>query len=68
MRLYFYVDFDSSSKVNMISKNMAKNLGLKIYPYPKSYPLGWVRKKIHMKVIHQRKLRFSISDNYIGKV
>jgi hypothetical protein len=34
--------FDSGSQVNLLSKAIVNNLGLKMTPHKNPYPLGWV--------------------------
>lgn len=60
--------FDLGSQVNLISKHLANNLGLKNYNYPHPYPLGWVYKDASLQVTNQYKLIFYISKNFINEV
>jgi hypothetical protein len=60
--------FDLGSQLNLISKALAKNMGLETKPHPNPYPLVWVCDKEKLNVTKQCRVRFSIASNLIDKV
>eukprot|EP00253_Pinus_taeda_P018776 PITA_18776 len=60
--------FDSGSQVNIISKEIAKKLGLVTTPHKTPYPLGWLNDKAQLQVTRQCKLKFSFGSAFVNEV
>jgi len=59
---------DSGSQVNLISKKVVKQLGLKTIKHRKPYTLIWMRRNHKLRVIEQFMLPFAITSQFKHKV
>jgi hypothetical protein len=61
--------FYNGSKVNLISEEIVKNMGLNTKPHVKQYPiLGWVCEDAKLQVTKQCKIKFPITSKFIDEV
>ena len=59
---------DSGSRENIASKSLVTKLGLKTEKHPNSYTIGWIRKRVEVKVTNTCRIKFSIRKYYVNEV